>query len=89
MRASAPVVVFVATKGFVGSPLEVRNDQQAPRNRNHVLRYRHREVWNMRLKDQSMAGFVTRECPYQSAGDTGDRWNEYLATCACRKGYTA
>ena len=43
--------------------LEVENDQQASCNCNHVLRYRHGEVWDMRPKDQSVAGFVTRECP--------------------------
>src|ERR1700733_1494924 len=69
--------------------LEVRNDQQAPCNCNHVLRYRHGEVWDMRPKDQNMAGFFNHQCPYKSADNTDDSRNEQLSTSACRECDTA
>jgi hypothetical protein len=67
-----PDKIEVAEQAF----LDVRNDQQAPCNCDHVLGQRHGEVWHMRPHHQSMASFVTRECPYKSAANPDDGRNQ-------------
>ncbi len=69
--------------------LDVRNDQQASCNCNHVLHYRHGEVGTCVRKTRVWWVLYPTNVPIKSADNTDDCWNEQLSTSACRKCHTA